>query len=172
MAHDLGAWTIPSTNIIAPLQANPPGTGLPSTSSNAPEGHDPQDQNQETVTPLFNGNTPLTKAAINSLSTQLISLLSAPSTSPLLLLKQLIEAFASGPAPIVSYQIACYFNTISAKVNNYTIQAVSRLPYAGVGARYWPERLPLNAHRVVTVIVLDIAASEQNVVAIHQAQAK
>ncbi|KAL8826897.1 MAG: hypothetical protein Q9170_007225, partial [Blastenia crenularia] len=114
-----------------------------------------------------NQNSPLKTKAINNLTESLNHVLWTPSTSPLHLLKTLIETITSAPRELSSYHIACLLESLPTRTTS-----IGRMPYARISATYWTNNWPLTQHRLVTVFILLLASSPLTAMKITQAQCK
>ncbi|KAL8760505.1 MAG: hypothetical protein Q9184_003325 [Pyrenodesmia sp. 2 TL-2023] len=148
--------TKPATIIIDLTNADESDPGIftavppPDTPAIAPKINDP----------------PLTTDAINDLTPKLNAILSAPATSgPLLLLKHLIETLVSAPPPVTSYHVGCLLETITAPA---PLTTIPRLPRAAIAASFYLKTWGLWSHRLVTALILSLAASAPFVPTIHE----
>ncbi|KAL8926559.1 MAG: hypothetical protein Q9208_002886 [Pyrenodesmia sp. 3 TL-2023] len=112
---------------------------------------------------------PLTASAIHALTPKLNALLSAPATTgPLLLLNHLIETLVSAPPAVTSYHVGCLLESLAALTAPTPLTSIPRLPHAAIAASFYVETWGLWSHRLVTALVLSLAASAPFVPAIHR----
>ncbi|KAL8896247.1 MAG: hypothetical protein Q9207_007795, partial [Kuettlingeria erythrocarpa] len=143
-------------------------TGKDEANTEAPAAMLPPPKNTSppATAPKIN-DPPLTTDAINALTPKLNAILSSPATCPLLLLKDLIDTLVSAPAPVTCYHVGCLFEAITASDLN-ALTVIPRLPHAAIAASFYTEMWGLWSHRLVTALVLVLAASPPFVPTIHR----